>query len=226
MKKAFTMAEVLVTLGVIGIVASMTLPIIIEKQQQLHTVQNLKKFYSVMHQAVLNSQLDNGPIEYWTIGDPAEGEQYASSDTSREFFDLYLRKYLQIATDCDTGFKCFSDGSTQPNGNVAMNLNTMPNTVKYSLMGGYSIAILAEGKLVHIYVDLNAFKRPNVRGRDIFEFVIKLDDPYKKFFYPKGAEAPLDDTTEENPTCSWSYGYTCAAKIMTDQWQILSDYPW
>lgn len=43
-KKAFTLAEVLITLGVIGIVASMTLPAIIQKNTERATVAKVKKF--------------------------------------------------------------------------------------------------------------------------------------------------------------------------------------
>ena len=47
--KAFTLAEVLITLGIIGIVAAMTLPAIIQKQQDKITVTKLKKMYSVFN---------------------------------------------------------------------------------------------------------------------------------------------------------------------------------
>ena len=45
MKKAFTLAEVLITLGIIGIVAAMTLPTLIGKYQKKQTVTQLKKAY-------------------------------------------------------------------------------------------------------------------------------------------------------------------------------------
>ena len=48
MKKAFTLAEVLITLGIIGVVASMTLPAIIQKNNEKTTVSKLKKVYSVL----------------------------------------------------------------------------------------------------------------------------------------------------------------------------------
>ena len=43
--KAFTLAEVLITLGIIGIVAAMTLPILIGKYQKMQTATQLKKAY-------------------------------------------------------------------------------------------------------------------------------------------------------------------------------------
>lgn len=43
-KTAFTLAEVLITLGIIGIVAAMTLPTIIQKQYQKEASSRLKNF--------------------------------------------------------------------------------------------------------------------------------------------------------------------------------------
>ena len=50
MKKAFTLAEVLITLGIIGIVAAMTLPTLIGKYQKKQTVTQLKKSYTEISQ--------------------------------------------------------------------------------------------------------------------------------------------------------------------------------
>ena len=46
--KAFTLAEVLITLGVIGVVAAMTMPTVIKKYQEQVTVNKVKKIYSTL----------------------------------------------------------------------------------------------------------------------------------------------------------------------------------
>ena len=63
--KSFTLAEVLITLGIIGIVAAMTLPIVIGNYKKQVVSSRLKKFYSIMNQAILMSENDNESIEYW-----------------------------------------------------------------------------------------------------------------------------------------------------------------
>ena len=65
--KAFTLAEVLITLGIIGIVAAMTLPALVGKYQKKVTVERLKKVYTVLSQAVLMSVKDHEAIEYWNF---------------------------------------------------------------------------------------------------------------------------------------------------------------
>ena len=57
---AFTLAEVLITLGIIGVVAALTLPSLITNYQKQVIETRLSKFYTTMNQAVLNSQIENG----------------------------------------------------------------------------------------------------------------------------------------------------------------------
>ena len=45
---AFTLAEVLITLGIIGVVAAITLPTLINETQRKQDGVKIKKFYSVM----------------------------------------------------------------------------------------------------------------------------------------------------------------------------------
>ena len=59
------MAEVLITLGIIGIVAAMTLPSLIKKHQRIETETRLKKAYSVINQAFLAAQAKHGEAKDW-----------------------------------------------------------------------------------------------------------------------------------------------------------------
>lgn len=67
MKKGFTLAEVLITLGIIGIVAAMTLPTVINDSTERETVAKVKKFYSVMNQALLMAISKHGYVDEWTF---------------------------------------------------------------------------------------------------------------------------------------------------------------
>ena len=59
---AFTLAEVLITLGIIGVVAAMTMPSLIQNYQKKQTAVKLERFYSIMSQAVLRWQQDEGLV--------------------------------------------------------------------------------------------------------------------------------------------------------------------
>ena len=52
MKKGFTLAEVLITLAIIGIVAALTIPSVISNYQQQEFKTGLKKAVSVLNEAI------------------------------------------------------------------------------------------------------------------------------------------------------------------------------
>lgn len=58
MKKAFTIAEVLITLGIIGIVASMTIPQLIKNYQLKVYETAFKKSYSNLSKAYLMTKMN------------------------------------------------------------------------------------------------------------------------------------------------------------------------
>lgn len=60
--RAFTMSEVLITIGIIGIVAAMTLPTVITKYKRKTAETKLAKFYSVINQAIRMSIAEHGEI--------------------------------------------------------------------------------------------------------------------------------------------------------------------
>ncbi len=98
--KGFTMAEVLITLGILGVVIAMTLPAMIHKYDITATETRLKKFYSIFNQAILQSVAKNGPFDgwqYWNtdiIGE--DGVALNRQEDHKKSFDLYLAPYLKI----------------------------------------------------------------------------------------------------------------------------------
>ena len=232
MKKAFTMSEVLITLGIIGIVAAMTLPSLIGNYQKKQTVAQLKKFYSVMSQAINRAEIDYGDVKYWDFG---------KNNETIKFFNLYLRPYLNIMKTYEVGefpsditYYCISGGSCTSYGDVDGN-------PKFVLSDGTMIIstdffVDATGKVpgINVLVDINGFKGPNRYGRDVFAFSIQ----HEKKFVPAGIgyTSALDETGEydrdwimngNSRGCSRNKnGFWCAALIMMDGWEIKDDYPW
>ena len=80
----FTLAEVLITLGIIGVIAALTLPNLITQYQKSATVQGLKVAYSLLSQAVQKSVSENGEINEWDY-----------SLSSADFDETYLIPYLK-----------------------------------------------------------------------------------------------------------------------------------
>ena len=64
---AFTLAEVLITLGIIGIVAAMTIPTLISKYTEKQTVTHLIKVYTTLSNAFQMVNAEYGPISTWGL---------------------------------------------------------------------------------------------------------------------------------------------------------------
>lgn len=72
---AFTLAEVLITLGIIGVVAALTLPTLITSYREKQRVSQLKKTYSVLQQAFTMAQEKHGEYQYWDLAETSTGER-------------------------------------------------------------------------------------------------------------------------------------------------------
>ena len=66
-KAAFTLAEVLITLAIIGIVAALTIPTLITNYQKKQTVSKLKQSYSIISQALTMAQAEHGDTTTWDV---------------------------------------------------------------------------------------------------------------------------------------------------------------
>ena len=91
---AFTLAEVLITLGIIGVVAALTIPALIANHKKTAVETRLKKFYSVMNQAITQSELENGDKSTWNIDMSVDKDNNDVSD-NLEWYNKYLAKYLK-----------------------------------------------------------------------------------------------------------------------------------
>ncbi len=97
-KFGFTLAEVLITLGIIGVVAAMTMPSLVQHYKKQAYSSKLKHFYSMMSQAVVMSEISNGPADSWDKPDTDDFTQ-TQADTV-QYFNKYLQPYIKyIRTD-------------------------------------------------------------------------------------------------------------------------------
>ena len=90
MKKGFTLAEVLITLGIIGVVAALTIPMLIADSRKESTAANVKKFYNVINNAVQFAVADNGDASEW-MGEVKE----LNYNENLKFLQQYFLPYLK-----------------------------------------------------------------------------------------------------------------------------------
>lgn len=223
---AFTLAEVLIVLGIIGLVADMTIPTLVQKYQKQVTITKLQKLYTILSQATKLSEIDNGSVEYWDTTTEAEKVS--------ENFDKYWRPYLRISKICETmpgcGYK--ESGWDYMNKQAGVSSVEPSSRTAFYLNDGSFVTIFGrlyitapDGNLIWascgwIFVDVNGSKPPNTVGKDAFRLM--LDNKGELSFYGFNSS----DSAIKSECSSSGKGETCGAKIQRDGWKINEDYPW
>lgn len=208
---AFTLAEVLIVLGIISIVAVLTIPVLAKNYQQTQVLKQLQKVYSTLAQSVKLSEHDNGSNASWNWGNDAA--------TARQSFDTYWAPYLKITKYCSSNSDCGYNGTFPWKWNNNVNTWTVSPTGEIVAGDAVTSVILSDGTLLvvrdslwkDLIIDINASKPPNRLGRDVFLFTLDAN---------KGL---IGTNTSD---CGGVVGGDCARKIIMDSWQIKSDYPW
>ncbi len=229
-KNAFTLAEVLITLGIIGIVAAMTMPILIQKNNNRVVETRLMKFYSAINQAVKMAEVDYGDKKYWfedlsgaEIDD--EGNPVQGSSEQEKWFNKYLAPYLKIIkteTLSDGALMVyFPDGSAmQARSHTTRDWWFYPGDAKKCL-NQYNNGINSIGRCVFLF---------NFQPTDTNQIAWKYHinkgfEPWK--YYWDGTETQLKQgCAEGGVTGSMTPGGYCTALIQYNGWKIPADYPW
>ena len=216
---AFTLAEILITLGIIGVVAALTLPTVISNYKKQVTVSKLQKAYSTINNAFKQSEAANESSEFWD--DP-----FVTG--SQPYFEKYFKPYLNGAKQCfsyqECGYKerCpykFLNNDEAPfvTSMDAHSLKTdrfafyLPDgTFYWILTGGGGSDNYAPASV--LYIDINGGDGPNIISKDVFQFTRKTGKGILPSCY-QYSQASI------NSDCSTS-GSCCAAKIMQDGWKI------
>ena len=99
---AFTLAEVLITLGIIGVVAALTFPALMSNYRKQVIETRLAKFYSVINQALKRAEADHESIQYWdtmgVIDMNDDNEEYIRNGnlTPMDWYKKYLDGYIKV----------------------------------------------------------------------------------------------------------------------------------
>ena len=234
--RAFTLAEVLITLGVIGVVAAMTLPTVINQYNKIVTVTRLQKSYTVFSQAIKMAEVKYGPAREWPDWNDAE-----------IILDKYIipeldgaKKYGKVSNErramCyDASQKTHNSGTDLASPYIWMNNGwyidspffaraTASVRLNDSSCIGLNPTVGTGGQGYYVFIDINGSNSPNVAGEDLFFFIINE----KSQLVPLGMEKPYAQIsgTNSHGTCNrkaakgLSPGMYCAARIMSDGWRM------
>ena len=224
-KSAFTLAEVLITLGIIGVVAAMTLPALVQNYQKRVTAVRLKDVYSLLQQAIRMSEAENGEMSEWNWEDLL-AQAGGAGDTSltkrivQEYIEPYIKTvhkdtFASSSAPYEYNYYALDGSLISSNSHTHYSL-ALNNGVYLHFNANYGA-----NSAIAIRVDINGRQKPNTIGIDTFflQFYPKLK------FYDEGANRDrlLELCSKGSDSNSQR---ACGALIQSDGWEIKNDYPW
>ena len=224
-KLAFTLAEVLITLGIIGIVAAMTIPTLMSNFAKQKLEEQIKITYSSIQQTM--KYMDYEDLGYDVFQD-------GSDAAIKDWYDNFIAKHMKTESVCINKAGCWHkygeakdlNGDKIPwdrDNNIGWGANILTFTTAkgawFDMDGHDSPACsywfgtnVQNNSCLVIYFDANGDRKPNQFGKDIQAVVWT-----EQGLVPAG----VSKTKEEiNNNCLKGNGYWCLSKIIDNSWKI------
>ena len=168
---AFTLAETLIVMGIIGVVAALTIPNLNSSTADKEKVAKLQKIYSNLNDAVGRAQAVYGPVEEWLSGKTA--------DQRKVIFYERMSEFMKVQKACapnTTGCFTKNQGTALKSGFSVT--DTFQSQYQVILADGASVSFLPyenacqEDGCYNFYVDIDGPSKGSYTwGKDIFVFV-------------------------------------------------------
>ena len=237
LKKGFTLAEVLITLGVIGVIASVTMPALKADIDKNIMAQSLRTNVSVLKSgfAQMKAKEDVDDIRDTNLwGDLISEEVSADSDEDiKDQVKKQFGKYFKIEKMTSGVPSKVSIYNLQLSADSTMNKYVrfyMANSAAYNFIfypASYTPNCDKEfcNPVADLILDVNGDKGPNIYGKDIYRFYIGETGD----LYPYGGEAVNEYKSDIN---LWSdssecvgkspkgNGFSCTARVMEEGYSI------
>ncbi len=216
--KGFTLAEILITLGVIGVVAAMTIPGLIQKNYEKRVISQLRETQSILSQAIRMAEEEYGTADGWCKTHDKE---------CAEIIAGILKPFIKLSQDCgviDLKGHCVINGNYKvKSGAKGLNYAIRNQVYKVVLLNGTAIwwrgpwgggdSINGNKHSMMFYVDINGKNKPNTVGIDLFGFEV----------YPGSGLIPLGSplsslyTYEKDCIPKNSDGWGCTYHVIHDK---------
>lgn len=222
----FTLAEVLITLGIIGVISALTLPSLLNDTQGAQVGPKLGKAVSMFEQANqalltennVDSLTDGG--FYTSAGDVNGIISYAEALSNHLKITRYRGTNYSISNDSGIG--------TAPINNTGFSWVTKDGTLYFMNFWGLRPAGSAapQNKMIGVVViDINGNATPNLPGTDVFAFSWRNDGslvPVGSFRWNlNDADVQWRNNCQNDQTPTNSRYYTCTASIFENNMKVM-----
>ena len=235
-KFGFTLAEILITLGIIGVVSAMTMSVLINNYNKKVTAEKLKKSYSELSQTLKMAETEYGSVSTWDLS----AVDNTAGNKSEYFYNNFIKPYLKVVKYCKDAddYSCWAEKTINLKG-TENSLKQSSKTRSFITASGYSVIfwVSSTGSSVTLCIDINGpQKGPNKIARDIFYFGIWFNsDIGLKAYGVDFSGVTRDNLLGKTPDSSLTSNYLCSkgkngvycsGVIVLDGWKIEKDYPW
>lgn len=211
-KNAFTLAEVLVTLGILGVVAAVTMPTLINNHQRKVHITQLRKFYTELSQASIRYMSDHNALSMKEAG-------LRSQQAAEEF----INQYFNVVQTCTSQSDCMSVSYKKISGAQSWNSSrTKFAALSSGASFGYGYVTNNNYYVMSFDLDTNGAKGPNVVGRDFFVIYLYNDGKIDEAVSHAAPATREERESVYNSGCAaansnWS---GCFGKILNDNWEM------
>ncbi len=219
-KKGFTLAETLITLGIIGVISALTIPTLVMNYQSKVRITQLQKVYNDISNAAVAALAD---------------ERVDSLDYTYVYEDIngaidFLEKYLNVAKRCDgtnlddcmagtyssldgTASAAVADVIHEGSQCVALTSGASVCVVYVSAGDGYN----SHGEISFV-IDVNGPGAPNTNAIDLFQFLMYSDGTIGNSYNVNSDAA--SGVSCNNYKSTAGYGGSCFSKVVADGWKM------
>lgn len=239
---AFTLAEVLITLAIIGIVAALTIPTLIVNYQKREFASRLSQTFGVLSNAVKMAQVEYGDVATWDY-QKNYGTTIAPGETNNEYVKQYAEKYfipyLKISKNYgwvklkDANYTDYKtkDGRTYSNNNKTYYIVELNNGASLFFEYNMGTTEIDDETTLYIsspiiFIDVNGKTEPNILGRDFFMYTLSANANKLQAGGYGNSRSTLLEKCRENSEGSIYNNLNCAALVQIDGWKFADDYPW
>ncbi len=195
--KSFTLAETLIVMGVIGVVAALTLPNLNQSTNNKEKVVKLQKIYSNLNDAYGRAAAVYGPIDEWGLTPTQAGSKKAADR---------ITEFMKISKNCGYQSSCFVQSRVNNlDGTLS---NWIPNPgYDFILADGTAISIESpDNNDISVEVDLDGpNKGRHQLGTDHFTFILNSD---------KKEDGFIPYSQDNVGACIGSNGEKCTAWVI------------
>lgn len=227
----FTLAEVLITLGIIGVVVAMTMPALIARHQEKVWTTSYLRVYSILDNAYRRVQEEYGTFENWSGAtitiNSGDGKPDSSLSDRKKLYEYMIKPYIEINEaylpkndnwDNIGKYNCWPEKSfyldkTPYSSNSNGEYRARPAV---SLKSGECIVLAYF--LGDFMVDINSKKGPNTLGKD--QFIFSFDAVKKERIKPGYYQRWWTDTAnycDVKDSHGWHAGSSCGFWIVRYQ---------